>query len=161
MFLYQNQQISRKITNKFVCSRFFSYLCTAFVKHSSTKLIDIDTKSRSRYFTPRFEFTYENLQAELQKAIEKQCEAENAKSTDKALDNPYAKQIVDFDTLKAENIALANRLMDSPLANEVVDLLTNMLKGVKLSEIEKSEPATTTMQVLNSSLLDLEEKLGI
>lgn len=126
-----------------------------------TKLIDIDTKSRSRYFTPRFEFTYENLQAELQKAIEKQCEAENAKSTDKALDNPYAKQTVDFDTLKAENIALANRLMDSPLANEVVDLLTNMLKGVKLSEIEKSEPATTTMQVLNSSLLDLEEKLGI
>ena len=66
-----------------------------------------------------------------------------------------------FDTLKAQNIALANRLMDSPLANEVVDLLTNMLKGVKLSEIEKSEPATTTMQVLNSSLLDLEEKLGI
>lgn len=124
-----------------------------------TKLLDIDTKSRSRYFAEKFEFTYENLQKEMQKAIEKQCAAENAISSNESASNPYEKTPIDFDKLKAENIALANELIDTPLSKDVADLLTNMLKGTKLSDVVKSEPTAEIMQVLNSSLLDLKDKL--
>ena len=85
--------------------------------YAYTNLVQIDTKSRSRYFTPRFEFTYENLCAELEKAVERQYEEENiSRPVNYVESNPYVKDEIPFETLKAKVIDLSQTLISAAIS---------------------------------------------
>ena len=73
--------------------------------YAYSQLVDIDTKSRSRYFSPRFEFTYENLQFEMEKAIQKQYEVEGKEIPDSfERKNYYEQPAINFADLLNDTI---------------------------------------------------------
>lgn len=131
--------------------------------YAYTNLVQIDTKSRSRYFAPRFEFTYENLCAELEEAVKKQYEAENAiMPSDYIETNPYVTKEVDFEKLKSEVIGLAQKLMSNDTSiNDTTALLQNMFKGTPVSQVEPSPAMIETLQVAYTSLEEIRERYSV
>ena len=131
--------------------------------YAYTNLVKIDTKTRSRYFTPRFEFTYDNLCKELESAVTKQYEEENLeRPTDYVETNPYLIKEVSFDDLKASVIALAQLLMsDDKSVNDATKLLQDMFKGTPVSQVTKSPAMIETLQVALSSLEEIKERYSV
>lgn len=133
--------------------------------YAYTNLVQIDTKSRSRYFSPKFEFTYENLCAELEQAVAKQYEMENlARPIDYIETNPYVKEEVNFAALKAKVISLAQDLLGSgnvSAENDTTTLLSNMFKGVPVSQVEESPAMIETLQVACTSLEEIKERYSV
>ena len=131
--------------------------------YAYTNLVQIDTKSRSRYFSPKFEFTYENLCAELERAVAAQYEAENTlRPTDYVETNPYMREQVSFVDLKAKVIELAQKLIsDERSQADTTMLLTNMFKGSPVSQVEESPAMIDTLQVAYASLEDIKERHSV
>lgn len=129
--------------------------------YAYTKLLDIDTKSRSRFFSPKFEFTYENLQEEMNKAVQKQYEFEGKEipeSFDKV--DYYANvEKPDFETLRKQVVELAQHLMEGGCP-ELETALLNIFKGVKLSDLVESQDTIDKLQVANETLRELKDKFG-
>ena len=127
--------------------------------YAYSKLVDIDTKSRSMYLNPRFEFTYENLIAELESAIKAQYSQLGMEvPTDVVQTNPYEKQAVDFSKLRNETIELAQLLTNNGYDKEVGEMLINVFKGTRLSELEESETTINQLQVVFTSFDELKSK---
>ena len=123
--------------------------------YAYSQLVDIDTKTRSRYFTPRFEFTYENLRKELDAAIEKQYQVEGLAMPDNCIrQNYYQTQKVNFAELLDKTIKLATTLVQNGYEEQVNDLLFNIFKGVKLSELTETERTISQLEVAYTTLLD-------
>jgi len=127
--------------------------------YAYSKLVDIDTKSRSMYLNPRFEFTYENLISELESAIKAQYSQLGMEvPTDVVQTNPYEKQAVDFSKLRNETIELAQLLTNNGYDKEVGEMLINVFKGTRLSELEESETTINQLQVVFTSFDELKSK---
>lgn len=133
--------------------------------YAYSNLVQIDTKSRSRYFTPRFEFTYENLCKELEAAVQKQYEAENSiRPTDYVETNPYVKEEIPFAEMKAKVIQMAQELLSSENSNVQKDttaLISTMFKGTPVSQVEESPAMVETLQVAYTSLEEIKERYSV
>lgn len=131
--------------------------------YAYTNLVKIDTKSRSRYFSPRFEFTYENLCDELEKAVARQYEEENMiRPTNYIETNPYVREQVSFDEVKASVIQLAQTLMSNERSvNDATKLLQDMFKGTPVSQVVESPVMIETLQVALSSLEEIKERYSV
>lgn len=130
--------------------------------YAYSQLVDIDTKSRSRYFSPRFEFTYDNLKLEMDKAIQKQYEVEGLAMPEHfERVNYYEKPEVNFSALLDDTVKLATELIEKGMEEEVSKLLLDVFKGKKLSEIIETEDNINKLQVVNSSLNDIKSKARI
>lgn len=131
--------------------------------YAYTNLVQIDTKSRSRYFSPKFEFTYENLCEELEKAVDAQYRAENyTRPTDYVEKNPYVREEVSFAELKAKVIELAQQLIsDARSVADTTALLTNMFKGEPVSQVEESPAMLEILQVAYTSLEEIKERYSV
>lgn len=130
--------------------------------YAYSQLVDIDTKSRSRYFNPRFEFTYENLQHEMELAIQKQYEVEGLNMpTSFERKNYYEQPVVDFEALLKDTVNMATLLVDKGYTEEVNKLLIDVFKGQKLSELIENEDNINKLQVVNTSLSDLKTKARV
>jgi len=133
--------------------------------YAYTNLVQIDTKTRSRYFSPKFEFTYENLCAELENAVAKQYEMENLARPENYVEiNPYVKEAVNFAELKAKVISLAQDLLgcgNISAENDTTTLLSNMFKGVPVSQVEESPAMIETLQVACTSLEEIKERYSV
>lgn len=123
--------------------------------YAYSDLVSIDTKSRSKFFSRKFEFTYENLQDELRKAVEMQYAAEGKNMPrDAEVVDPYKQNTVNFEELKKTCIELAQELV-AVKPDDVQALLTNVFKGIKLSDVKESVENISKMQVIYTSLSDL------
>lgn len=133
--------------------------------YAYTNLVQIDTKSRSRYFSPKFEFTYENLCAELDKAVQKQYEIENCVRPEGYVEtNPYLVHEVNFAELKAKVIGLAQDLLGGSNAAaeaEATTLISNMFKGTPISQADESPAMIETLQVAYTSLEEIKERYSV
>ncbi len=128
--------------------------------YAYSDLIDIDTKSRSRYFNPRFEFTYENLQAELEQAVQKQYEAEGRvyNGDQVVTTNPYALTRPDFEQLQKDTIAVANLLLNNGYGDDVQDILLKIFGGKRLSELTESDDNSNKLEVALTTFNDIKAK---
>jgi hypothetical protein len=127
--------------------------------YAYSNLVSVETKSRSIYFTPRFEFTYQNLENELKTAIERQYAEQGLEvPTNVVQDNPYGVEKVDFDELKADAIKDATILLEKGYENQVSELLLNVFKGTKISDLTETEDNIQKLQVVQSSLSELKAK---
>ena len=133
--------------------------------YAYTNLVQIDTKTRSRYFSPKFEFTYENLCAELERAVAAQYEAENlVRPTNYTESNPYVQEKVSFADMQAKAILLAQELLGSgkdQAVQETTTLLTNMFKGTPVSQVTESPAMLETLQVACTSLEEIKERYNV
>lgn len=96
-----------------------------------------DTKTRARYFTPSFEFTYENLCKELELAIEKQVQMEGIEV--KIQDKIKEEQRL-FNEIQESVIKIYTHLIQIEHAKlpEIAEVINNQMQGVKLSEAPES-----------------------
>lgn len=133
--------------------------------YAYTNLVQIDTKTRSRYFSPKFEFTYENLCKELDAAVAKQYEEEHlTRPNDYKEENPYLKESINFNELKTKTISLAQNLLGSNnkfAASDATVLISNMFKGVPISQVEESPAMIETLQVACTSLEEIKERYSV
>ena len=131
--------------------------------YAYTNLVQVDTKSRSRYFTPRFEFTYENLCKELQIAVDKQYQAEGVSVPSNFVEqNPYVAKTVNFEELRMNVANLAQKLLSNATTeNEATVLITNIFKGERISQLVESPAMIEALQVAYSSLEDIQERYNV
>lgn len=129
--------------------------------YAYSNLVQIDTKSRSRYFSDKFEFTYENLQEELRKAVERQYAAKHQSVPEATHVNPYEEQPVEFDSLRNEVVDLATVLMNRGFDKEVQETLLNIFKGEKLSNLNENVKTIEGLQVCRDTFIDLKTKARI
>ena len=99
----------------------------------------IDTKTRARHLSKRFEFNYENLQEEVKKAVialEKDFGESCVSDTTK---DARVSEKEDFDLVKEEVVKLAKELLDNKLKSPKVEaMLIDAMGGIPLSEADKS-----------------------
>jgi hypothetical protein len=122
--------------------------------YAYSQLVEIESKTRSRYFAPRFEFTYDNLQAEMRKAIDEQKKIEGI-VTVKSTENPHELQVEDFDQLKLDVTNLARELMESDAAELAEKAIIGTL-GFAISKASKIH--RPQLEVLQQELLDIKDK---
>lgn len=121
-----------------------------------TNLVSIDTKSRSRYLSPKFEFNYETLQQEINNAINKQYQEEQIAIPESIeYTNPYAEEEVDFASLQKKVQDTALELMEKGQETQVSTLLLSIFKGIKISELTQSKDNIEKLKVALSSMEDL------
>lgn len=122
-------------------------------------LMDIESKSRSRYFTNRFEFTHENLQLEMEKAIGKQKKIEGIVTVKEKETSPYIIPEENFEQLREDIVTLAGELLDSPASTMAEQaILKIMPEGVRLSEA--SPVLRQNLEILQEELLDIKDRLN-
>lgn len=119
--------------------------------YAYSQLVEIESKTRSRYFAPRFEFTYDNLQGEMKKAIDEQKKVEGI-VTVKSTENPHEVQPEDFDQLKLDITNLARKLMETDAADLAEKAILNTL-GFAISKASKIH--RPKLEVLQQELLDI------
>lgn len=119
--------------------------------YAYSDLPTIETKSRSRYFTPKFEFTYENLKKEMAAAIEKQKKVEGITTSSEPTVS-YEKPVEDFETLQNKTRALAEELISLGYQNKVASIILESLP----EGISDATPAVRDqLEVVYQSLADL------
>jgi hypothetical protein len=127
--------------------------------YAYSNLIEIETKTRSKYLTPRFEFTYENLIKELSKSVAKQYEEAGIEMpTDVISQNPFFVAQEDFAVLRDEVVKLANELVEHGYEQQVTTLLLDVFKGQRVSELDESEFNIDKLSVVKATLTDLKSK---
>jgi len=124
-----------------------------------TKLVDIETKSRSRYFAPKFEFTYENLTAEFRYAIEKQKQAEGIMTVEEQ--NLFMKEESDVSELRNEIKEYVMFFMSDSAPDiartKTKKLLDSILPNIKVPEATKMH--LPQLLVLKEELITLKESM--
>ena len=96
-----------------------------------------DTKTRARYFTSSFEFTYENLEKELKNAIEKQIQMEGIEVQIK---ERQVEKTRSFEELRDSVIQLYSHLLQIEHAemDNINDIIAGQMQGVRLSQAPES-----------------------
>ena len=116
---------------------------------------NVMTKSRIRNLAPSFEFTFENLEKEINKALDSYSTAygqdieisEETRLEDKA----GQKEEIPFETIKNRVIATATELLDNPVyKDKATQVIVSAMGGVRLSEAPES---------YRQILIDLEQEL--
>lgn len=121
-------------------------------------LMDIESKSRSRYFARRFEFTHDNLEQEMKLAIEKQKKVEGVTAIAEK-ESPYLIPKEDFEQLRSDVIALASELLDSPASITAEQtILRIMPAGTRISEA--TPHFRQNLEILQVELLDIKDGLN-
>lgn len=128
--------------------------------YAYSNLVSVPTKSRCRYFSDRFEFTYENLQQEMANAVAQLLNKPNLDENEmeRSTTNPYAVPQIDFDQLRTDTINAASLLIDKGYADQVQESLINIFKGVKLSELVENLDNINKLQVALSTFEDLKDR---
>jgi hypothetical protein len=122
------------------------------------QLVEIETKTRSRYFSTRFEFTYDNLKAEMKKAIEEQKKVEGIVTVQEKEFSLHELEEEDFEQLRLDVVNLAKELLETD-AFQIVEqkIITIMGPEIKLSQASKVyEPQ---LKILQQELLDIKVNL--
>lgn len=116
---------------------------------------NIMTKSRIRNLAPSFEFTFENLEKEINKALDNYSNVygknvqigEETRLEDKASKS----EEIPFETIKNRVIETASKLLDNPIYNEkATQIIVSAMGGIRLSEAPES---------YRQILIDLEQEL--
>lgn len=95
---------------------------------------NMESKTRARYLSPRFEFNYENLSEEVKKAVLLIESTDNIQVTDN-YQNRYEIKKESFEDLKQRCLDMANNLaQNESLIPVLQEKLNNALGGVRLSE---------------------------
>lgn len=96
-----------------------------------------DTKTRARYFTSSFEFTYENLEKELRNAIEKQIQMEGIEVQIK---ERQVEQTRTFEEVKESVIKLYTHFVQIEHAevDNINDIIAGQMQGVRISQAPES-----------------------
>lgn len=129
----------------------------AVYAYSESSNPNIEVKSRARFFPKRIEFTYENVLAALDYAIQKQDEFYETKSVDAPNFDVYKENEVDLKELQNEIVALARELMSTPMADKVSSALEKELKGVRVSETNKTH--TASLYSIRDEFIELKKSL--
>lgn len=114
----------------------------AVYAYSESSNPNIEVKSRARFFPKRIEFTYENVLAALDFAIVKQDAFYQTKSVDAPNFDVYKENEVDLKALQEEIISLARELMGTAMSDKVGSSLEKELKGIRVSETNKTHIAS-------------------
>ena len=114
---------------------------------------ETDTKARPRYFTSSFEFTFENLQKELKKAIDKQIQMEGIEV---AIKEKSVEEERSFEDLKADVIKLYSHFVEIEHAElpNINMVVSNQMQGVRLSVAPESY--YEKLMVIEAYLLGIE-----
>jgi len=123
--------------------------------YAYTKLVDIETKTRSRYLSGRFEFTFKNLELEMKKAIETQKKVEGIITTDHQELHEIKEE--SLDSLQSSILELATELNVTSAQTKMTALFGQILQGVPLSKTTNLHKGQLT--ILREELLDLRDKL--
>lgn len=117
-------------------------------------LISVETKTRARYFTDKFEFTYENLEKELRIAIEKQVKIEGITV---AVQERRALEERSFDTIRDNVLRMVAECSEkeSPYLEEITQLVRNQLQGKRISSV--TDAFYEQMLVIETFLLGVVE----
>lgn len=102
--------------------------------YAYNQAIDIDTKSRARYLSPRFEFTYDNLESEMALAIEKQVKLEGITTKVKGRVELKTESFPELQSKVTEMIKTVIT-KDMPERELLTQLMAEQLKGKKVSEL--------------------------
>jgi len=96
-----------------------------------------DTKTRARYFTSSFEFTYENLEKELRNAIEKQIQMEGIEVQ---IRERQVEQTRSFEEVKESVIQLYTHFVQIEHAEveNINDIIAGQMQGVRISQAPES-----------------------
>lgn len=100
-------------------------------------LTSVETKKRARYFTEKFEFTYENLEKELRIAIEKQIKIEGI--TVQVQERKELKERP-FEEVRANVLRMIQECSekDSPHLGDITQLVKTQLQGNRISSVGES-----------------------
>lgn len=124
--------------------------------YAYSKLVDIETKTRSRYFPARFEFTYDNLQKSMDLAIAEQKKVEGITTVDES-ESLHKIEEEGFENLQKTTLELATRLISTEAQETVKDKLLEILEGTPLSQTTKFHKEK--LVALRESLYEIEGKL--
>lgn len=120
----------------------------------------IESKTRARYLAPRFEFTFENLEKEIVKAIDMLEKEEGAQVTSDVINHHVetAETVnLNFDTLKEQTLAIAKELLsnndDKTAAASAA--IGSIMKGVRVSEATPLH--YDQLVALRETLIDIKE----
>ena len=115
-------------------------------------LTSVETKKRARYFTEKFEFTFENLEKELQIAMEKQIKIEGI-----AVEVQERKELKErpFEEVRANVLRMIQECTekDSPHLGDITQLVKTQLQGNRISSV--GEGYYNQMLVIEAFLLSI------
>lgn len=96
-----------------------------------------DTKTRARYFTSSFEFTFDNLQKELKNAIDKQVQMEGIEVQ---IQERYKEETRSFEEVREAVIKLYTHFIQIEHAelNNINDVIAGQMQGVRISQAPES-----------------------
>ena len=100
----------------------------------------IESKTRARHLAPRFEFTFENLEQEIVKAINMHEEENKGSVTEEVINHHVEASIgLPFEKLKEQVLAIATELINgedvsADLKTAATSAVTTIMKGVRISE---------------------------
>ena len=117
-----------------------------------SQMVGADSKSRVRYFTPKFEFNYENLEKELKLAIDKQIQMEGIKV---AVQEKQKTEERGLEEIKTSVINLAQNLQKTPKWEGVVNTITTIMQGTPISKAE--EEHREKLLILETYLIGIED----
>jgi hypothetical protein len=117
----------------------------------------IESKTRAKYLKARFEFNFENVEREINLALDA-LEQETAGSVTMAAVNQHVIEHIPLEDLKGKIIAMAQVLLDNPnqeVGNAVRTQLVTIMKGVKVSEAPQADYDKLT--ALYEALIEIRE----
>jgi len=117
----------------------------------------IETKTRARNMSPRFEFTFENLEKEVTKAVEA---LDVSVITDQVINLHAVDNKIPFEDLKQQTLALAGRLInhsDGDVQNMAKNQLVTIMKGIRVSEASPNH--YEQLAALKEALIEIEESI--
>lgn len=124
----------------------------------------IESKTRARYLTPRFEFTFQNLEREIQHAIEVYEKEEGTEVadlvTEKKINHHQTTRAATFEQLKEEVLGVAKVLLthsDPEVKGNATSIVSTIMKGIRISEANPTH--YDQLQALKEALLDIQETL--
>ena len=122
---------------------------------AETDVEGAESKSRARYFAPKFEFSYSSLEKEMAKAIEKQVNMEGIETRVQKL-MPAEKRSYEevFNSIKT--MITHYYEIESPRIAEIEQVVNIQLGGLKFSQI--NENYYGNLLVIETYLLGLEEE---
>lgn len=102
-----------------------------------SQILGADSKSRPRYFAPQFEFTFDNLQEELKKSIDKQIEMEGIEVKVQETKRTEGR---DFETLRDDVIRLYSEFAakEHSALPDIQSVIQAQMQGVPVSKANES-----------------------
>jgi hypothetical protein len=126
--------------------------------YAYSKLPSIETKTRARHLSPRFEFNFENLELEIVKAIEAhEVNGNGSPLVTAEVVNLHSQNVsMPFDELRAAVLDIAKELTTHELPEVVAaatQQITAIMKGVRISE---ATPAHyDSLEALREALIEV------